>query len=173
VKRVRPRLALAAMLLFSVLVACHRCETEDAKRDQKHQETAVTKTDLVALERLINLPFRPTNVKWSTTKYHKGEDWSLTVLLTFSREDILRLLESPEASGEGRMNVARDKLESWFPPAAQSDYKAQLGDKDTIELVGVQLPGSIFAAPEKSPAIQGRALVLEKYNLVYLGLFTM
>ena len=133
----------------------------------------MTKTDLAALERLINFPFRPTSVKWSTTKHPKGDDWVLTALLSFPREDIVRLLQSPEASGEGRMNVARDVFAGWFPPSAQNDYKTQMDIGSDVELIGVQVPGSLFAAPEKSPAIHGRALVLEKYDLVYLGLFTM
>lgn len=66
------------------------------------------------------------------------------------------------------------ELVNWFPGEVRTEYAAKLASKATdIEVDAIEVPGSVFAAPDKSPAIHGRALVFEKHNLVYLNLFTM
>lgn len=171
----RVAVLLVAVLCQSALACCSQCGDRGNDSDALlEEEKPVIKTDIAGLERLINLPARPTHVKWSTSTRPGGNDWSLAAVLTFKAEDTHRLIASPEASPDGQFTVRRESFVNLFPPAVQDRYKAQLGaGKAEVEMMGVQVPGALFAAPEKSPAIHGRALVLEEHNIVYLGLFTM
>lgn len=173
----RGGLAARVLLLTACCNAqlgCYRADSAESRADAQQQEHALTKTDITLLERYINLPFKPTQVKWSTSKQQGGGDWGITALLFLRDEDTRKLLASTETKRGGSMTVAREDMTNWFPAEVQSDYASELASKAAhIEVDAIQIPGSVFAAPSKSPAIHGRALVFEKHNLVYLNLFTM
>src|SRR5690242_3461401 len=150
----------------SAQLACDRAGTAKSRPDAQQQESALTRTDITLLERYINLPIKPIWAKWSTSKQPGGNDWDITVLLYLKDEDTRRLLTNTEASRGGSMTVPRADLVNWFPTEVQAEYASKLDSTAAdIQVDAVQLPGSVFAAPEKSPAIHGRALVFEKHNL--------
>jgi hypothetical protein len=152
------------------------CEHADDKRHVpvKVQESIMVKTDVVGLQRLVNLPYAPTSVKWSTTRLPGRDDWSLDAVMQFKAEEIKGLLETAERLHAGTPTVPRRIFESSFPEAARGDFASALAEKsDRIRVDATRITAALFVAPDKSPAIHGDALVLERYNIVYLSLYTM
>lgn len=130
------------------------------------------RTDIEGLERLINIPSRPLDVKWTTTTQPGRDDWSLRVVLHFAADDLQRILERAGDTGHKRGHIFAEQL-AWMPEAVRAETKTSGGNTDLISVDAVPIGVEQFAAPTKSPLLQGTALVFEKHNLVYLGLYTM
>jgi len=45
------------------------------------QENTEPNTDIEGLRRLVNLPYEPSSVKWTTEKFAQGDKWGLSALL--------------------------------------------------------------------------------------------
>lgn len=158
--------------LITLSIGCDRAGTNH--ENAKQQDQAVPKTDIATLERFINLPYAPTQVKWTTSSRPGGNDWSLRALLFFKPGDTRSLLERAERMPGGSNTVPREDLKDWFPSSIQTQYKSELERSgDHVPVKATRISASLFSAPEKSPAIHGGALVFEDEGLVYLVLFTM
>lgn len=161
--------------MFALAFAsCDNARPVADRSTAQQKERLVTKTDTAGLQRLINLPYAPSSVKWTTTQQAGRDDWSLDALLSLSKGDIGALLSSAERLQGGKAAIPRQYVAEWFPDAARADLQSALETKgDRIPVDAVRITGAPFAAPDKSPVIHGEALVFEKYNLVFVGLYTM
>lgn len=130
------------------------------------------RTDIEGLERLINLPSRPLEVKWTTTAQAGRDDWSLRVVLHFAAEDLQRILQHAGDSGGRKGHMSPEQL-AFMPEAVRAEANGTGGNTGLVAVDAVPIGVEQFAAPTKSPLLQGTALVFEKHNLVYLGLYTM
>jgi hypothetical protein len=150
------------------------CDKADPNHGTEKQQDQAVKTDIVVLGRFINFPVTHSQVKWTTSTRPGGNDWSLRALLFFKPEDARTLLELAQHMPGSRNTVPRDDLKDWFPPSVQVEYKSELEKSgEHVAVKATRISGSLFAAPNKSPAIHGDALVFEEQGLVYLVLFTM
>jgi len=128
-------------------------------------------TDIAGLERLINLPYRPSAVRWETSTRPGGNDWSLTALLTFQPREAQALLAAPSGDA-GTLRVAPEHL-AWFPVAVRERHPAP-ADGGAVAMPEARSLGPLpFAAARKSPLLNGAALVFPADGLVYLVLYTM
>jgi len=88
-------------------------------------------------------------------------------------EDIQSLLEGAVILPNGHAKLTREKLLTWFPTSVQSEARSALETKAAVVTVdGVCNRPTPFTMPEKSPAIQGEALIFRRHNLVFLDLYT-
>ena len=131
------------------------------------------RTDVEGLERLINLPCRPIEVKWTTATQPGRDDWSLRVLLRVSADDLQQILKRAGDDSSTRKALMSPEQLAWMPEPVRSETDTSGAKAGLIQVDAIPISVDQFAAPSKSPLIQGTALVFEKHNLVYLGLYTM
>ena len=161
-------LAAASAALSASSMGC----SSGHKTSADAQVPVMPRTDVEGLERLINLPCRPIEVKWTTAAQPGRDDWSLRVLLRVSADDLQQILKRADDSGERRAHMSPEQL-AWMPETVRSETKASDAKAGLIQVDAIPISVDQFAAPSKSPLLQGTALVFEKHNLVYLGLYTM
>jgi hypothetical protein len=161
--------AFSALALLATL-SCNGPNKSSA--DAQSTVPVMPRTDIEGLERLINLPFRPLDVKWETSTQAGRSDWSLRVLLHFRSEHLQQILKGAGDLGSKRGHMSLEQL-SWMPDSVRAETDASGVDKELIPVDALTIGIEQFAAPGRSPLIHGRALVFDRHNLVYLGLYTM
>jgi hypothetical protein len=161
------------VIAVSVHSGCDKGSVGNQGPGKLKETTTVPKKDIEGLGRLINFPYAPRSVTWTTEKFGQGDNWGLSALLTLDRLHIQGLLKSEETLPNCQPKIAREIL-TWFPAAVQAEVMALPGSQgDRLAVDAICLRPTAFTTPEKSPAIHGNALVFERHNLVFLDLYTM
>jgi hypothetical protein len=139
--------------------------------DAQAEVPAMPRTDIEGLERLINLPCRPIDVKWATSTRAGSDNWSLRVVLHFAVDDLQSILRGAADPGGKKGYMSPEQL-AWMPESVRASAVPSRSE-ELLVVDAIPIGIEQFAAPKKSPLIQGTALVFLKQNLVYLGLYTM
>jgi hypothetical protein len=161
------------ILAVGLAVELSSCDSRKRNSvDAKVQVQMTPRTDVDGLERLINLPYRPLEVKWAPREQPDRNDWSLRALLRFSADDLQRILKAAGDLGARKASMSAEQL-SWMPEAIRAETNSQGANADLIPVDAVSIAVEQFTDSKKSPLLQGTALVFVKHNLVYLGLYTM
>jgi hypothetical protein len=131
-------------------------------------------TDPKLLARFINLPGDSLEVSWETTSSPAGDNWSLTALLSLTKQQTERILASSRKLDGPAPRLPKAEVRTWLPPAVRSRYpEGAGGSDDSIAVEAVAIDPSRFLAPDRSPLTHGEALLFEGDGLLFLRLFTM
>jgi hypothetical protein len=130
------------------------------------------RTDLEGLEKQINLPVRPSEVKWTAEFFDnsKGavpgpDDYRLTVLLKYDDRgaaELIKILEAPAPE----KSTGNTDVKAWFPDEVKSEAKTIDG---RTYLEGAKyLPGGFVRAPYQN----GNLIRVGTTNYFVLNLFS-
>jgi hypothetical protein len=126
------------------------------------------------LQKFINLPTTPRTVHWATSREPGRDDWSLSALMSFDGPNLTALLQVAKPLDGKPPQISRDDLLNWFPSPVRDRYSKASADKyGFVRVDATPLDPAPFFAVEKSPLLQGDAMVFQGEGLVYLRLFTM
>lgn len=146
-------------------------QTDNKKNMNKAAETATeVKTDVEGLEKKINLPFRPVEVKWVEEFMDNSEglvpgpsDYRLTALLKYDSETAERLVKQISADADTQP-LGNTDSQDWFFDEVKS--KIQTKDGRTY-LEGTEYPPEAFFRP---PYNNGKIIRLNGTNYFVLNL---
>lgn len=130
------------------------------------------KTDIENLEKQINLPVRPSEVKWTAEVFDnsKGEvpgptDYRLTALLKYDEKNAAELVRKLEAETAEKSPGSAD-VKAWFPDEVKNQAKTVDG---RTYLEGAKyLPDGFLRAPYRN----GNLIRIEKTNYFVLNVFS-
>lgn len=130
------------------------------------------KTDLAELEKIINLPVRPSEVKWTQEIFDNSKgavaapsDKRLTVLLKYDEKSAAELSKkiTPEIA---ETSLGSAEIKNWFPDEVKK--QAQTGD-GKIFLEGAKFPVNAFA---RQPYSDGKLIRVGNSDYFVLNLFS-
>lgn len=135
------------------------------------QKTEV-KTDIEGLEKQINLPVRPAEVKWMAEMFDNSKgavpgpsDYRLTALLKYDDKGVAELVKKLEADTQEK-SAGNAELKSWFPDDVKNEAKTVDG---RTYLEGAKYsPNAFFRAPYQN----GNLVRIGQTNYFVLNLFS-
>jgi hypothetical protein len=130
------------------------------------------KTDIEGLEKQINLPVRPREVKWTAEVFDNSKgtvpgptDYRLTALLEYDEKSAAELVEKLEAQTAEKTSGNAD-VKSWFPDEVKKEAKTLDG---RTYLEGAKyLPDDFLRSPYRN----GYLIRIGKTNYFLLNLFS-
>ncbi|MCG6970005.1 MAG: hypothetical protein LJE85_09590 [Gammaproteobacteria bacterium] len=166
-KIVLPILATILLVIASVTTGCQQ-------NDQTHhpQDKVMIQSTVGNLPKFINLPEIPIKVKWLTEQLD-GDNWSLTAMLEFTKTDFDQIIsQSSKHETPNKPKVPNSYLFGLLPESTQQQYS----DKKSEEYIDVDtytIAPDAFVNVNKSPLVNGDAVVFEDEHVFLLHLYTM
>ena len=140
--------------------------------NQANAKNVEVKSDIEALGKLINLPVRPSEVKWTaeTLDNSKGAvpgptDYRLTALLKYDEKGVKELVERLAAETPEK-SLGNTDVSQWFPEEVKGEEKT-LDGRSFLEGAKYQ-PDSFFRAPYTG----GKLIRVGETNYFVLNLFS-
>lgn len=135
-------------------------------------ENVEVKTDIESLEKRINLPLRPQEVKWTAETFDNSKgavpgpsDYRLTALLKYDEKSAAQLVRNLEAEAAEK-SLGKADIKSWFPDEVKNEAKTVSGK---THLEGVKyLPDGFLRSPYRN----GNLIRVGKTNYFVLNLFS-
>ena len=116
--------------------------------NQSNAQNAEVKIDLAELEKQINLPVRPSEVKWAAETFNNEtgavpgpNDYRLTALLKYDEKSVAELTKKLE-SETAEKSSGRTDVKTWFPDEIKNQAKT-VGGRQFLE--GEKYPIESFA----------------------------
>jgi len=129
---------------------------------------AEVKTSIEELEKQINLPVRPSEVKWMAETFDNSKgtvpgpsDYRLTALLKYDEKSAVELVKKLEAENAGNTDV-----KNWFPDEVKNSAKTV--DGKTFLEGAKYSPNSFFRGSYKN----GNLIRVGETNYFVLNLFS-
>lgn len=135
------KFSFALILISLSLTACNSSNTptvNDAANNQpnasrnmnqSNAQNVEVKTDLAELEKQINLPIRPSEVKWMAETFDNEtgavpgpNDYRLTALLKYDEKSAAELTRKIESETADK-SFGRTDVKSWFPDEIKNQAK--------------------------------------------------
>jgi hypothetical protein len=130
------------------------------------------KTDIGSLEKQINLPVRPLEVKWTAEIFDNSKgavpgptDYRLTALLKYDEKNTAELVQKLETQTADK-SLGNTDPKSWFPEEVRNEAKTVDG-KTYLEGAKYS-PNSFFRSPYRN----GNLIRVGKTNYFVLNLFS-
>ncbi len=130
------------------------------------------KTDIESLEKQINLPVRPSEVKWTAEIFDNSKgavpgptDYRLTALLKYDEKTAAELVQKLEAQTADK-SLGNTDLKSWFSDEVKNEAKT-LNGKTYLE-GSKYLPDGFLRSPYRN----GNLIRIGKTNYFVLNLFS-
>ena len=164
-------LCASLVIIVSAVLFVTGCQQNSESHKEK-KEDIVIQTTLGNLPKFINLPATPTEVKWQTEQLG-GDNWSLTAMLQFTKADFDKIVsQSSKHETPNKPKIANSYLFGLLPETIQQQYS----DKKAEEFVYVDaytITPDAFVDANKSPLVNGDAVVFEDEHVFLLHLYTM
>jgi hypothetical protein len=155
---------VGAVLLFA---SCHQ-----NSESHKEKEDTVIQNTLGNLPKFINLPATPTEVKWQTEQLG-GDNWSLTAMLQFTKTDFDKIVsQSSKHETQSKPKLASSYLFGLLPETIQSQYSNKKAE-ESVYVDAYTITPDVFVDVNKSPLVNGDAVVFEDEQVFLLHLYTM
>ncbi len=130
------------------------------------------KTDIESLEKQINLPVRPSEVKWTAEIFDNSKgavpgptDYRLTALLKYDEKSAAELVQKLEAQ-TAEKSPGNTDVKSWFPDEVKNEAKTVDG---RTYLEGAKyLPDGFLHSPYRN----GNLIRIGETNYFVLNLFS-
>lgn len=140
--------------------------------NESNAPKAEVKTDIEGLEKQINLPVRPAEVKWTAELFDNSQgavpgpsDSRLTALLKYDDKGAAELIKKLEADPQEK-SLGNTDLKSWFPDDVKSEAKTVDG---RTYLEGAKYSPNVFF---RSPYLNGNLIRVGQTNCFVLNLFS-
>ncbi len=138
----------------------------------KEEEDTALQTTLGNLPKFINLPATPTEIKWKTEQLG-GDNWSLTVMLQFTKPDFDQIVsQSSKHKTQSKPKLASSYLFGLLPETIQRQYSDKKAE-DFVYVNAYTITPDAFMDVNKSPLVNGDAVVFEDEHVFLLHLYTM